>query len=248
MNRNDLHIKFTESILVNNDTNFYCIRIILESLSIKLNNFDNKYENLKIHLEINSNGIDYHIIEEDVEIYCSKYAMYCFIERLEKEIFPSVDICKYVKSYFYTKDFDGWNTNKKVIDWYTFEQERHKFINPREVWDCKLWINVWSEANWKWKYMRPVLVISRVWSSFLVLPLTKHWKKEWERYSEFYYELKNYFNKDSFVMLSQLKTIDKRRCIKNLKTINEEDFNNIVSLTKELYFPSTEEHENNGTN
>jgi hypothetical protein len=41
-------------------------------------------------------------------------------------------------------------------------------------------------------------------------------------------------------MLSQLKTIDKRRCIKNLKTISEEDFNNIVSLTKELYFPNIE--------
>ncbi len=237
MNKEELIVKISEFKLENNKINYFNIIEILKLLWVNISDFGSRLEKLKKNLQLNNHILNTDILEKDEKIYLSNYATYFFIDKIDKKFFSDISIYKYSKSYFYAKDFDWWANDKKIVDNILEEGKNIKYLNPKEIWDCKLWVNIWWEADWKWKHMRPVLILQRVWLSFLVLPLTKHWKREKERSWKFYYELKWYFDIDSFVMLSQLKTIDKKRCIKHIETINNDDYNNIIEKVKKLYFP-----------
>lgn len=110
------------------------------------------------------------------------------------------------------KRFDDWNDNKKAIH---FNLWNELFINVRDIWFVKLWVNIWFEENWKKEFKRPVLVLKKVWNLFFVVPLTSKWKIE----NKFYHKLKtSVFNEknqkhkdESFCILSQVKVIDKKR-------------------------------------
>ncbi len=124
--------------------------------------------------------------------------------------------------------FDLWNDLKKYID----SKGKNVYPKHREVWYISLWKNIWFESNWKWEeFKRPVLVLNRIWAVYLIVSMTTKWKD-----SEFYYKLdERYFNKISFVTLSQFKTIDKKRFIKKIWKINEIDFIEIKRRIKHLF-------------
>ena len=86
------------------------------------------------------------------------------------------------------KDFDAWNEDKKVVHG-SAAQVRFK---DREVWWCKVGINVGYEINGKTLFLRPVLIIRKISSNtFIGIPLTRKEKGAIDQkgVSLFYYSL-----------------------------------------------------------
>jgi len=128
------------------------------------------------------------------------------------------------------EEFLKWNDVKIWID----ESNRREFyINTREVWNVNLGKNIGYESYWKWDFFtRPVLVIKIVWSVIFVASMTTAWKD-----NKFYYKLNNkYFLKDSFITLSQVKILDKKRFIDRIWKIDTSDFIEIKNRLKQILF------------
>lgn len=131
--------------------------------------------------------------------------------------------------------FDRRNNEKKKIHskgaaWWG----KIFYINHKEIWYVKLWINVWYEQNGKQKFQRPVLILRKLWHLFLTLPLTTKEKNNW-----YHRELKTFTHKRSRLILSQIKVIDKNRFIEKIGAINDEEFENIKKDLKEYYFSAS---------
>ncbi len=124
--------------------------------------------------------------------------------------------------------FDNWNTFKKELN----KSEKYFYPKHRQIWYISIWKNIWFESNWKWEdFKRPVLILKRIWTMFLVVSMTTKWKN-----NHFYYSLdEKYFNKASFITLSQFKTVDKKRFIEKIWKINESDFVEIKNRIKKLF-------------
>ncbi len=108
------------------------------------------------------------------------------------------------------------------------------YINTREVWNINLWQNIWYESYWKWDFfIRPVLVIKIVWSVIFVATMTTNWKDD----NKFYFKLDNrYFNKKSYITLSQVRILDKKRFIEKIWKIDTSDFIEIKKNLKQILF------------
>ena len=116
-----------------------------------------------------------------------------------------------------------------------------KFPKEWEIWNIRLWKNIWSEQNGEkdgW-YVRPCLVI-KVFSArndnIIVLPLTKSKKPD---FISFILEKSKYnymkFDK-SYILLDQVRTVSKKRLIwKPLWAIAKSDFNQIIQKFKWLF-------------
>ncbi len=126
------------------------------------------------------------------------------------------------------KKFDNWNIKKKEIN----SSIKITYPKHREVWYISIWKNIWFESYWKWEnFKRPVLVLARIWTMFLVVSMTTKWKD-----NKFYYKIdKNTFNRDSFITLSQIKSVDKKRFIIKIWKIEEQDFQKIKNRIKKLF-------------
>ncbi|OGI95324.1 hypothetical protein A2917_02040 [Candidatus Nomurabacteria bacterium RIFCSPLOWO2_01_FULL_42_17] len=127
----------------------------------------------------------------------------------------------------YKKDFDKWNEKKKYID--QKEISDGIFFNEREIWWGSLGLNIGYEQDGKNEnFERPLLIIRKfnrdiVW----VLPLTTIAKN-----NKFHYKLKS---SGSFVILSQVRLLSTKRLLRLIETINENEFNEIITKTKELF-------------
>lgn len=116
-----------------------------------------------------------------------------------------------------TEIFDKWNERKKEIETYN----KITYPKHREIWYIFIWKNIWFESNWKWiDFKRPVLILNRIWTMFLIASMTTKWKC-----NKFYHKIdEKYFEKESFITLSQFKTIDKKRFIEKIWRIDEVEF------------------------
>jgi len=101
------------------------------------------------------------------------------------------------------KDFDKWNTIKKVID----NAENKKTFHEREIWFIKIGENVGFEQNGKGEeFLRPVVVYKKFSKNvFLGIPLTRT-NKESKFYSNF-----NFKGQISTAILSQIRLFDSKR-------------------------------------
>lgn len=133
------------------------------------------------------------------------------------------------------KKFDEWNDNKKEIHKKEYEDF---YVNVREIWFTKMWINVWFEENWKSEFLRPVLVLKKVWNLFFTVALTSQGKEN----NYFYYKFNEIFLKNpkyknsSYSILSQVKVMDKKRFFENVWNISEKDFSEIKKRLKQILF------------
>lgn len=60
---------------------------------------------------------------------------------------------------------------------------------------------------------------------------------KWKDNNKIYYKLdKSYFNKDSYLILSQVKVVDKKRFFEHIETIKEEDFEKIKKELQNILF------------
>ena len=120
------------------------------------------------------------------------------------------------------KDFDKWNTEKKVVDAKVVNTEL--FFYAREIWWCSVGLNVGVEANGKHdNFERPMLVVKKfnadmVWA----LPLTTQGQN-----NKYYYKL-NHEEVKSWVVLSQIKTISTKRFLRKVGSISESDFKEVI--------------------
>jgi mRNA interferase MazF len=122
------------------------------------------------------------------------------------------------------KNFDQWNKLKKVID----TEEKRTFFHEREVWFCKLGVNVGFEQDGKGDdFMRPVLIFKKFNKQiFIGIPLTTSLK------TNKYHFLLN--NKKSAVILSQLRLIDTKRLSHRIEKVSENEISQIKEKLRDL--------------
>lgn len=129
----------------------------------------------------------------------------------------------------YIKDFDRWNEKKKQTD---FEIEKGRlFIYEREVWWCALGVNVGSEIDGKNEnFERPVLIMKVIsQNGFFGVPLTS--KEKGHRY-----EVPVRHDKGtSFANVSQLRFLSKRRMLRKIGTVLEDDFGKVLQGCQGLF-------------
>ena len=131
--------------------------------------------------------------------------------------------------------FDMWNLDKKRIHNTPIE---NVFVNTREIWYTKMGINIWYEENGKHEFKRPVLVIKKIWTLFLVIALTSKWKDNNKFYHKFLtasFNDKNLKYKDSsYCILSQIKVMDKKRFTEYMWSVGEIEFLHIKEKLKSI--------------
>ena len=110
----------------------------------------------------------------------------------------------------YKKDFDTWNIRKKKLN----ITEQEDFFYEREIWWCSIGVNVGSEQDGKNElFERPIIIIKKfskdlVWA----IPLTRSSGNPKYTYC---------LEKDSFVVLSQLKTLSSKRLLRKIGKIRK---------------------------
>ncbi|MDD3144631.1 MAG: type II toxin-antitoxin system PemK/MazF family toxin [Candidatus Gracilibacteria bacterium] len=124
--------------------------------------------------------------------------------------------------------FDIWNTYKKHLN----KSKKNFYPKNREVWYISIGKNIGFESNGKGEdFKRPVLILKRIGTMFLIVSMTTKGKD-----NDFYFALNNkYFEKDSFITLSQIKTVDKKRFIEKIGKIDVDDFLEIKNRIKKFF-------------
>lgn len=128
--------------------------------------------------------------------------------------------------------YDEWNEMKKDIHFQEWGYiSRNLYINEKEIRYVWLGLNIWCEQNGKREFMRPVLVIKKIGNMFFCVPLTTK-----GNINQFYYKLMSCrFDKPSTLILSQWRTLDKRRFMDKIWYISDEEFSQIKKLLKDMY-------------
>ncbi|MFH0755316.1 MAG: type II toxin-antitoxin system PemK/MazF family toxin [bacterium] len=124
------------------------------------------------------------------------------------------------------KNFDEWNTQKKIIH----NTENKKTFHEREVWFIKIGENIGFEQNGKGKeFLRPVLIYKKFSSNvFLGIPLTKA-IKEGIFYKEFIFQ-----EKRSTAILSQIRLFDSKRLVYSIGRMSKGDYKKLKEKLIEL--------------
>jgi hypothetical protein len=133
------------------------------------------------------------------------------------------------------ENFDERNVEKKRLH---FWEESEFFVRPREIWYIKMWINVWFEENWKREFKRPILVLKKVGALFFTVALTSKGKDD----NKFYHKLATTqfnernlkYKESSYIILSQVKVVDKKRFTEIMWSVGNEEFLSIKEKLKEF--------------
>lgn len=118
------------------------------------------------------------------------------------------------------KDFNEWNKDKIDID----EQEHNRWCRPRDIWWCKMGVNVGFEQDGKGeKFMRPVVIIQSFGiHTALIVPLTTNTKK-----NKYQVSLGIILGKNSSAIVTQIRLIDTKRLFKKEGRVDVEHFESI---------------------
>lgn len=125
------------------------------------------------------------------------------------------------------KDFDEWNKQKKKVD----TQLAPPFPNEREVWWCKLGVNIGSEENGSgYAYARPIVILRGLsMETCLVIPLTTSSDKHRLRpYAGVVGERK------ARAILSQMRVVDTRRFTSKIGYLDKDIFEEIRKAVKDM--------------
>ena len=126
------------------------------------------------------------------------------------------------------KNFDEWNSVKKKTDL----TENNPIFYEREIWHCKIGLNIGFEQNGKGAdFSRPVLIVKKFNTKiFLGIPLTKK-----EKTGKYYYNFENSIGK-STAILSQIKLTDSCRLINKIAYISKHEFDIIKHKIRTILF------------
>lgn len=117
------------------------------------------------------------------------------------------------------KSFNRRNKLKKQIHYSTPEEKF--YVNKQEIRFAHLWLNIGYEQDGRGnKYLRPVLVLKKLGNVFWAVPLTTKWKDNY-----FYHKLPSqYLEKESHLILSQIRVLDKSRFLDKIGRLSYNDF------------------------
>lgn len=124
------------------------------------------------------------------------------------------------------KDFDRWNEVKKRT-----HAEAPRFYTVREIWWCRLGINVGTEQDGRGEwYVRPCVILRGFGpDACLVAPLTTS-KRE--------HPLRIFVgmvdDREARANLSQLRIIDTRRLERKIGFLEKDTFNRVRKIAREL--------------
>lgn len=116
------------------------------------------------------------------------------------------------------KSFDEWNEEKIFADSHVLSYDF--FYHPREIWWCAVGINIGVEVDGKHDHFeRPILIVKKFnVDMFWGIPLTTT-----ERVNEFYQKV-THGNRESWAMLSQMRTLSTKRLLRKFGRIPESEF------------------------
>jgi len=122
------------------------------------------------------------------------------------------------------KDFDRWNEIKKLTD-----GEEPRLYTVREIWWCRLGVNVGSEQDGSGtSFLRPVVVVRAFGAdTCLVVPLTASAQKHRLRVP-----VGKVKDKNASALISQLRVIDTRRLVEKIGFLGKEQFADIRKAVK----------------
>ncbi|MBI4087162.1 type II toxin-antitoxin system PemK/MazF family toxin [Candidatus Kaiserbacteria bacterium] len=126
-----------------------------------------------------------------------------------------------------TKDFDTWNTLKKQT-----HGEESRLYTVREIWWCRLGVNVGSEQDGSGKsFLRPVVIIRSFGAeTCAVIPLTTSPHPHRLRISVGIVQ-----DKEAKALLSQLRVIDTRRLVEKVGFLDKEIFAELRKAVRNLF-------------
>jgi len=125
------------------------------------------------------------------------------------------------------KDFDTWNNQKKDTD----TTGTNKWCNERDIWWCRLGLNVGFEQDGKGSHFsRPVLIIRTFGiRTALIVPLTT--SKKQDRFHVFVGEV---LKRGSSVIITQMRLVDTKRLDDKRGKVSVEQFEIIRKAIKDL--------------
>ena len=126
----------------------------------------------------------------------------------------------------YKKDFDAWNSKKKIID--QKDVSGRVFFHERQIWWGSLGVNIGFEQDGKnEEFEIPLLIIKKFNPDIvLVVRLTTVGKD-----NEFHHKLKG---SGSFAILSQIRLISTKRMLRLVEKISGNEFRSIVNKIRSL--------------
>jgi mRNA interferase MazF len=124
------------------------------------------------------------------------------------------------------KDFDRWNAVKKKTD-----AEQPRFYTVREIWWCRLGLNVGTEQDGSPdNFVRPVLILRGFGpGACFVVPLTTSPRKHPLRVP-----VGTVDGEEARANISQMRTIDTRRLGERICILDEKRFAQIRKAAKDL--------------
>lgn len=124
------------------------------------------------------------------------------------------------------KDFDTWNEMKKKTD-----GERSRLYTVREIWWCKLGVNIGTEQDGKGEWHDRPCVILRGFGSdaCLVVPLTTSVREHPLRVSIGLVE-----GQDARANLSQMRVIDTRRLTRKVGFLEKGIFTELRRAARDM--------------
>ena len=123
----------------------------------------------------------------------------------------------------------NWNKEKINI----FQKKKKCFPKERQIWVCKLGINIGREQNGNLKeFVRPVLILNHFGENFFVLPLTSQLKNNRFRFLLTGNNIG--LSKESELMLDQIRTISQKRMIWQIGWCSKDSFGQIKNRMSEL--------------
>ncbi len=127
------------------------------------------------------------------------------------------------------KDFDNWTAIKKE----SHGKEGRTLFKERDVWWCKLGVNIGDEQDGKGEFfLRPVLVIRKFNKRvFIGLPFSTIVKDNNPFYHKFEFK-----GRTQSVILAQIRLLDARRLEDRMGKVSDSDFDEIKEKSRKLIF------------
>lgn len=115
------------------------------------------------------------------------------------------------------KNFDGWNTHKKLIE----TGVKNILFKEGEIWWCAVGINVGEESSGKGaNYRRPVIVIKKLSGKNCIgVPLSTK-----PKFGSWFCEIRIFQTEKRYALLHQVKMFSVQRFNQRLTTLDHEDF------------------------
>ena len=125
------------------------------------------------------------------------------------------------------KDFDRWNTQKKQA-----HEEQPRLYTVREVWWCRLGINIGSEQDGSGEsFLRPVVILRGFGSdACLVVPLTTSTREHLLRVP-----VGAVGGREAHANISQIRVVDTRRLVEKVGFLDKDIFARVRKTARSLF-------------